>query len=107
MSRRRKILCGVPEEHCTGAKIITDQMLPSKTPKAHASSGEAFDCMARHLVGDLGFVRMGGREFRPPEGGSIRVLTKRTRYGGHLRAGKLGERYQPDLNPGSRGTIIG
>lgn len=61
--------------------------------------------MRRHLVSE-GWEPIGPREFRPPNGGYIRVLNKKSRFGGRLRTGKAGEggttssRFMPDRGAG-------
>ena len=103
MSTRRVVLCGVPSQYCTGGKYSTDQNLPDR---CHSSSTEAFRCMKRYLLLQ-GYEQIGPREFRPPDGGPIRVLRKRTKFGASLRAGKGGDRFMPDEKiSGNRGTII-
>ncbi len=103
MSRRFVVLCGVPTEFCVGSKYTTDQRLP---PKAHGSHDEAFRCCRRYLVGQ-GWTPIGPRELSSPDGGPVRVLTKKTRFGERLRLGKLGERFMPeDRIAGNRGVII-
>lgn len=59
--------------------------------KCHSSPEEAFKCMAKHLVRDLGYTQIGPREFSPADHGPVRVLTKKSRFGGVLKAGKGGE----------------
>lgn len=104
MSRQRRVLCGVPREYCTGGKLITDQSLG--TNKCHISRGAAFDCRVNHLVNVLGYKQIGSKEFSPPDGGRILVLTKRIRYGGLLRSGKEQTRFMPAGRSNS-GIIIG
>jgi len=87
MSTKYRVLCGVPALECIGSGYITTQAL---SKKAHASRVEAFNCMRKHLLNE-GWEQIGPREFRPPDGGYIRVLTKKSRYGGMLRQGKAGE----------------
>ena len=108
MSTANRYLCGVPDEHCTGGELKTDQALQHK--KCHTSPQEAFKCHVRYLINVLGFKRLGAREFINPESGYVRVLPKSTRFGGRLRSGK-GEdnritksRFQPDTHD-SRGII--
>jgi len=48
---------------------------------------------------------IGGRCFRPPDGGPIRMLTKKSRFGASLRLGKLGERWMPKSR-GRSGVVI-
>lgn len=100
MSRHFVVLCGTPDADCVGGKYMTDQQLPRK---AHASRDEAFRCYTRWLKKE-GFERLGPREYRNPENGYVRIITKRTRFGTLLRAGKEG-RYMPDT-PLLRGVII-
>jgi hypothetical protein len=103
MSRRSVVLCGVPTEYCTGSKYTTDQNLPSK---AHGDSEEAFRCMRHYLISQ-GYEPVGSRDFRPLDGGPIRILTKKSHYGSRLRLGKLGERFMPESrDQGNRGVII-
>lgn len=103
MSQKSVVLCGVPTESCSGGRLVTDQRLPKK---CHGNHSEAFECMVRYLLGER-YERIGPREFRPPDGGPIRVLAKRTRYGARLRTGKLGERFMPeDRDAGNRGVVI-
>ena len=102
MSQRAVVLCGVPTEHCIGARYVTDQQLP---PKCHASHSAAFNCMKRYLVSVMGYEQIGSRDFRPPDGGPIRILTKRSKYGARLRTGKMQERFMPeDREAGNRGV---
>lgn len=101
MSRRIKVLCGTPDHHCTGAPFVTDQQLRFR--KAHAGNEEAFHCYARHLLLDK-YIQIGPREFRPADGGPIRLLTKKSKFGGRLRDGKEHTRYQPERGAG---LIIG
>jgi hypothetical protein len=105
MSTRYRILCGVPEEECTGGKFQTDQRLGTK--KAHTSRKGAFDCRARWLRSQ-GYEQVGSREFKPPDGGPRLILSKKSKFGGFLRLGKEG-RFTPDnrRRGGSlRGLII-
>jgi hypothetical protein len=106
MSKTNRYVCGVPAAHCTGGKVTTDQQINSG--KAHTTPSDAFNCMARYLVQVLGYKRVGGREFDPQDGGPIRVLTKKSRYGGKMKLGKEG-RYMPDerRHGGNRGLIAG
>jgi hypothetical protein len=106
MSTKFKILCGTPNRDCTGGRYVTDQLLPSK---AHGNRDEAFRCKVRYLKLQ-GYEQIGPREFRPPNGGPIEVLTKRSRFGARLRQGKTSEggtissaRFQPERGAG---TII-
>lgn len=105
MSKTNRYVCGVPGIHCSGGHVTTDQQINSG--KAHVTPSEAFNCMARYLVRQCGYKRVGGREFDPQDGGPIRVLTKRSRYGGKMKLGKEG-RYMPEeSNAGNRGVIAG
>ena len=106
MSRNHRVLCGTPEQYCTGGHITTDQQLNSR--KAHVSHSDAFKCHARYLVRVLGFTRLGAREFVNPENGYVRVLTKQSRFGGLMVSGKEG-RHMPEKRRrgGNRGVIVG
>lgn len=90
MSSTHRYLCGVPNEHCAGGVLHTDQQLPQK---CHGSRKDAFNCMKRYMLSS-GFVQVGSREFRNPETGCITVLNKQSKFGGELRQGKEG-RYMP------------
>lgn len=100
------VLCGVPHVHCTGGKIATNQGTRSHVVKAHRSHSEAFKCYARYLVKILEYEQVEARVFRPPpgvNGGYLRVLTKKSRFGERFRPGKEG-RFMPDFEGG--GAII-
>jgi hypothetical protein len=101
----------VPFEHCTGGLTSTDQLIQGrKSFRGHSTRPEAFGCMRRHLL-KSGWSQIGAREFSPPDGGPIRVLTKKSHYGGLMVLGKGGEsgkRFMPDSRKsGNRGVIIG
>lgn len=93
-------LCGVPSEKCAGIRLTVNHGLGGGT-RGHVSPEEAFKCHARHLLKE-GWVQVGPRDFRPPDGGPILVLTKRTKFGGKLRSGKEGNRNMPMNQRGAR-----
>jgi hypothetical protein len=64
-------------------------MVNKRGVKVHATPQEAFACHARYLISQ-GYTRLGQREFHK-EGEPIRVLTKKSRFGGILRGGKKGD----------------
>lgn len=72
----------------------------------HASSPQAYKCFARYLVRVLGFTRHRNREFAPPNGGPRTVLTKQSRFGGIMRAGKSGEAKSKRVVPKRGGGIL-
>jgi hypothetical protein len=86
----RRYLCGVIAHECEGTLT---RMHISAGMKTHGSSVDAFKCMKHYLLRQ-GYTQVGPREFcapptpENPEGGPIRVLTKKTRYGAPLRPGK-------------------
>jgi len=84
----RAYLCGVPIGHCQGSDAILSSHLRKEQPKVHYSTESAFKCHAKWLVNVLGYEQRGSREFAEPNGGYIVVLTKKSRFGGVLRAGK-------------------
>lgn len=49
------------------------------------------DCYSRYLTNVLGYTKINKREFRPPNGGPIEMLSKESRFGTRLRSGKSGE----------------
>jgi len=85
-------LCGTPDEYCTGGKLSTDQSLGHK--KYHGDRKGAFKCHVRYLL-SLGFVQNAPREFVNPVNGYIRVLSKKSKFGGVLRYGKELQRGMP------------
>lgn len=87
MGAKYVVLCGVPEQHCVGGKLGPTQSFYRGSKKCHASRVEAFRCYVRYLR-EQGYERVGPREFAAPNGGPVRVLTKKSRFGGLLRAGK-------------------
>lgn len=99
------VLCGVPDRFCEGATVTVNARMGDSL-KAHGDHASAFLCKKRYLVNVLGYTQIGGREFRPPDGGPILVLTKKCRYGARMRKGKGGGRYQPK-DPHFAGTIVG
>ena len=94
-------LCGVEKELCTGPLCAVSAAMGGKR-KAHGSSIEAFKCMQQSLL-RTGWEQISPREFRSPDGGPIRVLTKQSRFGAKLRNGKEGTRNMPQ---GNRGGVI-
>jgi hypothetical protein len=99
----RMFTCGVPGEHCSGATVQTSAGIRGDVVYAHNTHEEAFKCRARYLVRVWGYQRVGQREFRPPDGGPILVLTKKSRFGGELRKGKAVKdsgRVLPRMAPG-------
>lgn len=82
----RRFLCGVPKDHCLGA--LTATHLGQGSVKLHGSSLAAFNCYRRYLIDVEGYTQIGPREFAAPNGGPIRVLTKKSRFGCMCRPGK-------------------
>jgi len=82
------IVCGTPAKYCNGNTIQATKALMGN--KVHANHKEAFKCYAKYLVEIEGYKQIGNREFLDPNGG-IRVLTKKSRFGGELRSGKRGD----------------
>ncbi len=89
---KHKHLCGVPPEMCGGSIAILSAGFKGKSLKAHNSPSEAFNCYGRYLT-KLGYIKLSSREYKEPDG-PIHVLTKKSRFGGHLRPGKS-NRNQP------------
>lgn len=88
MSRAQRYFCGTPEANCSGA--FGDFGKNWRGPrKLHESREAAFRCYARYLVKIKGWKQVGPREFKEP-GGPINVLTKKSRFGGVARKGKMG-----------------
>src|SRR5687767_11681699 len=86
----RRFLCGVPDSRCEGTLT---RMHITAGMKTHGSTDEAFKCMKHYLLSE-GYTQVGPREFSAPptkenpDGGPIRVLTKKSRFGAPLRPGK-------------------
>lgn len=94
------VLCGVPEGACTAGKKKVSQGI-GKFIKAHSDHTEAFNCHVKWLLSQ-GYERIGSREFKPSDGGYVRVLTKKSRFGARLRNGKESGRSMP---PKRRGGV--
>ncbi len=99
---RRKYLCGVPWEECTGSIVKMQNMWASGaasarrgTARVHDSREEAFVCHRNHLLRQ-GFVQIGPRDFQAPNNGPVRVLTKKSTFGAELRWGKERSRWMTD-----------
>lgn len=100
--RTRLYNCGVPAEACTGSLTTTSKSMGVGI-RTHGSTEAAFNCQRRNLL-KLGYTQIGSRDFAAPNGGPVRVLTKKSRYGGELRSGKEGTRSMPAIRYG--GIII-
>ena len=90
----RARVCGVPKASCSGSDRISSKGIRqgnSMSIRCHSTPEEAFRCMVNYLVHVQGYTRIGSREFSPPDGGPIKVLTKKARYGAELRGGKSGD----------------
>ena len=100
MASHNRYFCGVPSKECSGGFAHVSKGLSARVHFVHSTSEESFRCHVKWLR-KRGFVRVGNREFRDPEGG-IQVLTKKIRFGAILRKGKGGEkstagnRYMPE-----------
>jgi len=92
-------LCPTPQKHCQGSISQASKGL-REGKKIHGTHEQAFQCYATYLMNTLGHKRIGSREFQGPDG--IEVLTKKSRFGMHLRLGK-GKRSMP--RSGSGGII--
>ena len=87
-----KYTCGVPTINCNGTYVTFNHRLRGTTlDKVHHFPEEAFNCHARYLVNIKGYQRVGNREFQKDKNSPIRVLTKKSRFGGRLRQGKREE----------------
>lgn len=101
--RPHKILCGVPDINCMGTwTAASNGIRHGGQRKLHTSPEEAFKCYAKYLLSQ-GYKQIGPREFAPPDGGPIMLLSKKSKFGARCRGGK-GDRQMPCLNVG--GTII-
>ena len=89
MPKGRKFTCPTPKDKCTGSLIFVNNSL-GKSMMAHGSSEQAFKCYCQYLLSQ-GYKQVGSKEFEPPNGGPVLVLTKKSKFGGVLRPGKSGE----------------
>lgn len=103
----QRYLCGTPQEKCTGGLKTANHGLRDAV-KIHVTRESAFKCHRRYLL-DQGFVQVGTREFIVPPGqageGTVRVLNKKSKFGGELRPGKSdkttrGKRFRPTKGAG-------
>lgn len=86
---------------------VNNGMVPgTAATRTHASHEAAFTCHSNHLL-KTGYTKVDSRAFAPPDGGPIRVLTKRSRFGAVLRNGKEGTRVMAPKMFGNRGGNIG
>jgi hypothetical protein len=98
-------MCGVDYALCKGYHTPTNAGLRSRANKVHNSPEEAFKCHALFLM-SRGFTKISSREFKDPETGYIRVLTKQSRFGGKLRSGKERTRFMTlDVNGTKAGLV--
>ena len=98
-----KFLCGTPQDSCNGTvSAVSSGLMRSR--KAHISPQDAFSCHAKYLR-SLGFKQVGSREFQDPSDGTIRVLTRKGKFGARLRTGKENTRHMPG-RPRTGGLII-
>lgn len=101
MANRRPYLylCGTPAAYCTGSLTPLNHGLEKEGLRAHSSTDESFKCAKRALLAQ-GYTQVDSRSFQPPDGGPIRVLTKKIRFGGKMRNGKEGTRNMPHKRGG-------
>jgi hypothetical protein len=75
-----------------------------KGTRSHTTPEEAFYCY-RGWLKRQGYTQIeGSRMMRPPDGGPIEILTKKSRYGTRLRSGKEG-RVMANIRHG--GIVVG
>jgi hypothetical protein len=86
-SGKTVFLCGSPREFCSGGLAQLSNGLKGRGLTGHSSPSEAFKCHAKYLI-KIGYTQLSSREFRPPDGGPIRILTKQSRFGAKMRPGK-------------------
>lgn len=88
-----KVLCGVPSEFCSGGNYVVSSGL-GRSRKVHKDHEEAFKCHSNFLISQ-GFKKIGIKEFIDPKDNTIRILTRKSKFGGKLRKGKEGSRAMP------------
>jgi hypothetical protein len=99
--RPHKYLCGVPAQFCTGSNSSVSSAFKHNA-KLHGSSEDAAKCYGKYLI-KQGYKQVGSREYAPPDGGPIHVLTKKCRFGSRFRGGKADRQMPQDM---VGGTII-
>jgi hypothetical protein len=103
-----RFLCGTPKRFCKGSPVACNAGLGKRfEQKAHTSSSDAFKCYKTYKIKEEGFVEIGSRELRSPDGSGILVLSKQSKFGAALRKGKSESsiRFQPKGRAAS-GVII-
>jgi hypothetical protein len=70
--------------------------------KTHSSTDEAFLCHKKYLLSQ-GYTQVGSREFASPNGGPIRLLRKKSKYGTPLRKGKADDKTSGRVTPLGKG----
>ena len=93
-----RYLCGTPAAACGASLTKLNNGLDGRGIKAHGTREQAYECQRRYLLSQ-GYTQVGSNAFAAPNGGPILILTKKSRYGGKLRMGKVGSRHQPDGRP--------
>lgn len=98
MSRIRGYFCGTPENQCTGSHFDHSDKFRGPSKKIHSSRAEARRCHIRYLK-ENGYTQSpdNASEFIPEGGGPHLVITKVSRFGGELRAGKAGRLQHSNL----------
>lgn len=93
--------CGVPYGQCRGQRIHMSSGLKSTgQTQAHSTPQSAYTCHKAYLV-TQGYVIRDSRTLTAPDG-SVRVLTKPSRFGAKLRGGK-GTRWVPQARRKEQG----
>lgn len=79
----RRFICG-SMHNCSGSLSQTE----IGSMRTHASREEAFKCKVHDLM-SRGYIRVGKREFKDPNDGTILILSRITKFGGEMRGGKV------------------
>ena len=89
----RVVACPTPELHCSGGTMARNAGIRYEKIKFHQSHPESFRCYVRYLIRVKGYTRIPymARCFRPPDGGPVMMLTKKSKFGAAMRTGKKGE----------------
>lgn len=80
--------CGVPVANCDGGSLLSARLRGQV--KYHGSPRDARNCYIRHKL-ENGYTRFDAGTLEAPDG-RLLILTKESRFGARLRAGKAGRK---------------
>lgn len=92
-AEQQMTICPTPNDKCSGLVMIYNGGLGHCKQKVHRYPYESFECYVNYLLSQ-GYQRINSRDFLSPNG-TIRNLTKPSRFGGPCRPGKERTRLRP------------